>query len=183
MPSIQRTWLGRDWFGTRRSVVLIHSPRPILLWPATYGISEDQRASGAEPGSRSFVWNDWTASKNNRAYALHRSSSIFGFCVCFPGTASSGAEKANALPGGRTAPSRSRRQGRAVGVHWSEAKVGAGFCYKLDARSTNIRQACGWKIECSKSRELKRTSKGSAMAWRAINLGVRKGFRFGGEIL
>src|SRR5881392_2121807 len=31
MPSIQRIWSGPGWFGTRRSMVQIHSPRPLLL--------------------------------------------------------------------------------------------------------------------------------------------------------
>jgi hypothetical protein len=56
-----------------------------------------------------------------------------GFGFCFPDTAQSGAEKATAPPGGRTAPSCSRRQGRAVCVHWSEAKA-------LDGRSARPRR-------------------------------------------
>ena len=31
MPSIQRIWSGPGWFGTRRSMVQIHSPRPLLF--------------------------------------------------------------------------------------------------------------------------------------------------------
>ena len=36
MPSIQLIWSGPGWFGTRRSMVQIHSPRPLLLKPTTY---------------------------------------------------------------------------------------------------------------------------------------------------
>ena len=58
-----------------------------------------------------------------RSIAYFISAPVEGFVFCFPGTAQSRAEEANALPGGRNAPSRSRRQGRAVCVHWSEAKA------------------------------------------------------------
>ncbi len=46
MPSIQRIWLGPDWFGTRRSVVQIHSPRPLLLDPTIYGHRDGRGAPG-----------------------------------------------------------------------------------------------------------------------------------------
>jgi len=43
------------WFGTRRSVVQIHSPRPLLIESANYSIGRAQRAPGARPGGRWFV--------------------------------------------------------------------------------------------------------------------------------
>jgi hypothetical protein len=58
-----------------------------------------------------------------RSIAYFMEASFEGGGFCFPCTAQSGAEKANALPSGLPTPSRSRRQGRAVGVHWSEAKA------------------------------------------------------------
>src|SRR6516165_2857572 len=83
-----------------------------------------------------------------RSIAYFMEAPFEGFVFCFLGTAQSGAEKANSLPGGRTAPSRSRRQGRAVCVHWSEAKalteeahgLGAGFCQEGKRREEKGRQ-------------------------------------------
>jgi hypothetical protein len=42
------------FFGTRRSVVQIHSPRPIILKAATYRNTNGHRAPGSGPGSRWF---------------------------------------------------------------------------------------------------------------------------------
>ena len=41
-------------FGTRRSVVQIHSPRPIILKAATYGNTNSRGAPGPGLGSRCF---------------------------------------------------------------------------------------------------------------------------------
>jgi hypothetical protein len=54
MPSIQRIWSGPGWFGTRRSMVQIHSPRPILLGPTTYSTEKCRRHPGCGPTSRWF---------------------------------------------------------------------------------------------------------------------------------
>src|ERR1700751_451607 len=40
------------WFGTRRTVVQIHSPRPTLLELTTYNTRRSERPQGAAPGAR-----------------------------------------------------------------------------------------------------------------------------------
>jgi hypothetical protein len=42
------------FFGTRRTVVQIHSPRPLLLGPAIYGHRDGRGAPGAAPGGGCF---------------------------------------------------------------------------------------------------------------------------------
>jgi hypothetical protein len=43
------------WFGTRRTVVQIHSPRPILSYPTTYKSWKRERAPGKKTGQDSLV--------------------------------------------------------------------------------------------------------------------------------
>src|SRR5258707_1311390 len=54
MPSIQRIWSGPGWFGTRRSMVQIHSPRPLLLKPTTYSEEKCRRHPDCVPRDRWF---------------------------------------------------------------------------------------------------------------------------------
>jgi len=140
-------------------VVQIHSPRPLPLGPATYGIKEGQRAPGAQelclPIVRAHAGRGirqvtvLPSAKQPTRWVLQRVGPgetavvarlriswkllLKGFCFCLLGTAQSGAEKSKCLPSRLTTPSRSRRQGRGVCVHWSEAKA-------LDGRSARPRR-------------------------------------------